>query len=406
MPFVDPSPAVFSEAAFALARGEALRALGMIGREKGAACSLLRGIAYAQLGDLELARETLELVRTASRDPLLGARASAALAEVAITRGDAAEALRSAERAAASLEQLGDTRNAAMQRLVVARAEVLLGRSTAARDTVSGVVATSLPEDVRAVAQLALAEIAVRELAPSRATRAIAAVRDVLDRVPNELLARAVTSLEAELSRPIARLDEAGALKDVDAFGIEAAFQRAVVVDACRRLVASGRATVPLARRPILFALLLPLARAFPGDVPRDELAKRAFEAKRLNDSHRSRLRVEVGRLRKELEGLVSLTATPSGYALSSERPIVVLLPPSDDHDANVALLLGDGAAWTAQAIAEHAGISKRTAQRALSSLVEAGRAAKLGSGRNVQYASASAPIASRLLLLGLVPLT
>jgi hypothetical protein len=178
------------------------------------------------------------------------------------------------------------------------------------------------------------------------------------------------------------------------------------VVDACRRLVASGRATIPLARRPILFALLLPLARAFPGDVPRDDLAQQAFGAKRINESHRSRLRVEVGRLRKELEGLLGLTATPRGYALSSARPIVVLLPPSDDHDAKVALLLADGAAWTAQAIAEHAGISKRTAQRALSLLVESGRAVKLGSGRNVQYASASEPIASRLLLLGLVPAT
>jgi hypothetical protein len=155
-------------------------------------------------------------------------------------------------------------------------------------------------------------------------------------------------------------------LKNVDAFGIEAALERAVVVDACRRLVASGLATIPLARRPILFALLLPLARAFPGDVPRDDLAKEAFEAKRLNDSHRSRLRVEAGRLRRELEGLISLTATRSGYALASERPIVVLLPPSDEHDAKVALLLGDGAAWTAQAIAEHAGISTHGATCAI----------------------------------------
>ncbi|HEY6556947.1 MAG TPA: helix-turn-helix domain-containing protein [Polyangiaceae bacterium] len=406
MPLDDHSATALSEAAFALARGEALRALSQIGRAEGALGALLRGIAYAQLGDLELARETLESVRAKSREPLLVARASAALAEVEIASGDASGARRSATRAAAALEQLGDARNAAMQRLVVARAEVLLGRPTAARDTVSAVIATSPPDDVRAVAQLALAEIAVRELAASRAQRAIADARAVLDGFPNDLLARAVTALEAELSRPIARVMEAGEVRAVDAFGIEAASQRAVVVDACRRLVASGRATIPLASRPILFALLLPLARAFPGDVPRDELAKEAFEAKRLNESHRSRLRVEVGRLRKELEGLVALTATPRGYALVSARPIVVLLPPSDDHDAKVALLLADGAAWTAQAVAEHAGISKRTAQRALSALVEEGRAIKLGSGRAVRYASASAPIASRLLLLGLVPTT
>jgi hypothetical protein len=216
-----------------------------------------------------------------------------------------------------------------------------------------------------------------------------------------------VAALEAELSRPIARLHEAGRVSDADAFQIEAALERSVFVDACRRLVASERATIPLARRPILFALLLPLALAYPGDVPRDMLAQRAFATQRLNESHRSRLRVEVGRLRKALEGIVSLSATPSGYAITSERrPVVVLLPPSDDHDARVSILLGDGAAWTAQALAEHAGISKRTAQRALSLLVEGGRAVRLGAGRNVTYASASAPIASRLLLLGLVPAT
>jgi hypothetical protein len=117
----------------------------MVGRGEGEVSSLLRGIAYAQLGDLELASETLARLCATSREPLLVARAAAALAEVAITSGDAAGALWSATRAAATLEQLGDTRNAAMQRLVVARAEVLLGRPRAARDTVSSVIATSPP---------------------------------------------------------------------------------------------------------------------------------------------------------------------------------------------------------------------------------------------------------------------
>jgi len=176
-------------------------------------------------------------------------------------------------------------------------------------------------------------------------------------------------------------------------------------VDACRRLVVGGRVTVPLARRPILFSLLLVLARAWPRSVPRDELAARAFDVRRVNPSHRSRLRVEIGRLRKVLEGLAAEpVATTDGYALSSRRDVVVLLPPSDDESARVALLLGDGAAWSAQGLAEHAGVSPRTAKRALVALVESGGAVRTGRGRNVRYARPGTPIASRMLLLGLVP--
>jgi DNA-binding IclR family transcriptional regulator len=69
-----------------------------------------------------------------------------------------------------------------------------------------------------------------------------------------------------------------------------------------------------------------------------------------------------------------------------------------------VAILLADGAAWTAQAVAEHAGVSKRTAQRALAALVADGRVQRLGNQRGSRYASATGRIASRLLLLGLVP--
>ncbi len=164
--------------------------------------------------------------------------------------------------------------------------------------------------------------------------------------------------------------------------------------------------SVPLAKRPVLFALLLALGRAWPAAVPRDELAARAFETKRVNASHRSRLRVEIGRLRKVLEALGEPVATAEGYVLETTRAVAVLLPPSDDDDARLAILLGDGAWWTAQALAEHAGVSKRTAQRALSALAESGAAIRAGTAKDVRYARPGAPIASRMLLLGLVPKT
>ncbi|MGN6105165.1 MAG: helix-turn-helix domain-containing protein, partial [Kofleriaceae bacterium] len=163
--------------------------------------------------------------------------------------------------------------------------------------------------------------------------------------------------------------------------------------------------TIPLARRPVLFGLLLALARAWPAPVPRDERAARAFEARGVNASHRARLRVELGRLRQAIADLgAAPVATREGYALDSSREVAVLLPLADDDAARLALLLGDGAAWSAQGLAEHAGISRRTAQRALQALVARGDAIRTGTGRSVRYARPGTPIASRMLLLGLVP--
>jgi hypothetical protein len=132
-----------------------------------------------------------------------------------------------------------------------------------------------------------------------------------------------------------------------------------------------------------------------------------AFDIRRVNASHRMRLRVEIGRLRKIMDGLAAEpVATVDGYALSSRRDVVVLLPRSDDETARVALLLGDGAAWSARGLAEHAGVSKSTAQRALAALVERGGAVRTGKGKDVRYTRPGTPIASRMLLLSLVPKT
>jgi hypothetical protein len=154
-----------------------------------------------------------------------------------------------------------------------------------------------------------------------------------------------------------------------------------------------------------LFALLLALARAWPSSISRDDLAAKAFDTRRVNASHRIRLRVEIGRLRKVIDGLgAEPTASADGYVLESKRDVVVLLPPSDDEGARIALLLGDGAAWSVRGLAEHAGVSKSTAQRALAALVESGGAVRTGTGKNVRYTRPGTPIASRMLLLGLVP--
>jgi hypothetical protein len=390
----------------ALAVGEPLRALGLISRVDSALGLMLRGIAYAQLGDLDLAHESLVRAASIADDAHTRARARAALVEIALNTGEPALAAAGAKASAEELAKLGDARNAAMQRLVLARAEVLLGRLGEARHVVEKVVAMELPPDLLALAHLAQAEIAIRALAARAALDSLACARRCLEDAPHPLLERALAALQRELSRPVARILRAGTPRDADLFAIEDVSRgQVLLVDACRRLSIGGHVTIPLARRPVLFALLLALGRAWPASVARDELAARAFEARRINASHRARLRVEVGRLRKVMDGLSAApTATADGYALSSTREVVVLLPPSDDDAARLGFLLADGASWSAQGLAEHAGFSRRTAQRALGALVANGVAVRTGKGKHVRYFRPGGPVASRMLLLGLVP--
>jgi hypothetical protein len=381
-------------AALALGRGDALRALDLVGLSDDPRDLLLRGVAYAQLGDLDRARQMLARA-SGGGDAITHARAAAALVEIALAEGRASEVLSAAKAAETALAAVGDRRNLALLRLAAARAHVLLGHLDAAWNVVSD-VGDALGE----VSALVRGELAIRR---QDATAAASALREA-GRSSHAVLARAAAALHAELAQPIARLHEGGNVRAIDLHGVQAALiGDGFVVDACRRCVRAGRAAIPLARRPMLFELLLALALAWPAAVARDDLARRAFEVRQPNESHRVRLRVELARVRQLLSGIARVEATRTGYVLASPRPVAVVLPPSDDDHARISLLLADGAAWTAQALAEHAGVSKRTALRALAELVEAGRAARIGRGRETRYTGASGRIASRLLLLGLV---
>jgi hypothetical protein len=295
-----------------------------------------------------------------------------------------------------------------MQRLVTARAQVLLGHLGGARRVVEQVLSSQLSPDVRAVALLVRAEIAIRSLAAKEARHALARARRQLARSRHALLERALVALEEQLLIPIARVVERGQARPADLYAVEAACRApALLIDACRRLATAGRVTVPFSRRPVLFMLMLSLGRAWPEAASRDDLAAEVFEARRVNDSHRARLRVEVGRLRKLMSDLsAEPIATDRGYRLSATRPVILLLPPTDDDAARVGFLLGDGASWTARGLAAHAGVSPRTAQRALQALVDRGAAIRTGAGTQTRYFKPGIAIASRMLLLGLVPQT
>ena len=176
----------------------------------------------------------------------------------------------------------------------------------------------------------------------------------------------------------------------------------ALFVDASRHVERDPRTVVSLARRPVLFALARALGEAWPGDVPRGTLVARAFRAQRADESHRARLRVEVGRLRRVLRMLAGVTATKAGFALVPRcaREVVVLARPSKTSMRRCSPFLADGESWSSSAVALALGASQRTAQRALDSLAAAGKVQPFGRGRARRWTTPSVPGFTTTLLL------
>jgi hypothetical protein len=181
----------------------------------------------------------------------------------------------------------------------------------------------------------------------------------------------------------------------------------ALVVDACRNVVRDAGTVVSLARRPVLFALARALGEAWPADVARSALVARAFRGKHADESHRARLRVEVGRLRVELRTLADVNATTRGFALAPRRAreVVVLAPPVEEQHASVLAFLADGESWSSSALAIALGASPRTVQRALDQLAAAGKAHSFGRGRARRWMTPPVPgFPTTLLLPGPLP--
>jgi len=141
---------------------------------------------------------------------------------------------------------------------------------------------------------------------------------------------------------------------------------------------------LPLASRPVLFSLAQALAEAWPRDVDRHALIAHTFRTRRPDETHRARLRVELGRLRALAAGLAGIEATPRGYRLQpgNGRPVVVLAPPIEGAQAALQALLADGAAWSSSSLALALGASQRSVQRALADLLASGGVRAVGHGR------------------------
>ena len=374
-------------AARALASGDPLGALQRVALRDDPPALALRGIAMAQLGELDRARRLLRRAARAfgPREALARARCAVAEAEVALAARDLGWPPRALATAQKALQARGDTINATHARLIAARRLLLLGRVTQAEQALAGCDLQGAPAMLAATGGLVAAEIALRRSCARAAREALGGALLAARRAGIPALVAEVEHALRALEMPAARRIAAGEALLLRLEQVEDVLGSGnLVVDACRRAVRDTDHVVALARRPVLFGIARALAEAWPSDVARDELIGRVFEARRPNESHRIRLRVEVGRLRKELRQLAGVRATTHGFVLDplGARSVVVLGPPVDGEDTMLLALLGDGAAWSTSALALALAASQRTVQRALSRLEAAGRVRSLGRAR------------------------
>ncbi|NCT85646.1 MAG: helix-turn-helix domain-containing protein, partial [Comamonadaceae bacterium] len=209
----------------------------------------------------------------------------------------------------------------------------------------------------------------------------------------------------AALDQPAARRVAAGVARPLRLADVAALLDSgALVVDACRHGVRAGGGWLALARRPLLFTLVRALAEAWPGDAGRDALIARAFRLREADDTHRARLRVEIGRLRALLAGVATITATPQGFALRplDGRQVAVLAPPVDGGE--LLALLADGAAWSTSALALALGSSQRQVQRELAELEAQGRVRAVGRTRARRWLAPPLTGFTTILLLPAAP--
>ena len=396
---------LIAAAARALVAGDALGALKHVALRDDPPALALRGIAMAQLGEHPRARE---LLRRAARgfgahEELARARCVVAEAEVALAMRDLRGSPRTLAAAAATLEARADRTNALQARLIAVRRLLLLGRLDEAASALARLDARCLPPSLLAVAELAAAEVALRSLRTAPAQAALARAHEAAKRARVPALLAEVADARAALDRPAARRLHAGHEQPLRLDEVEALLASdALVIDACRRGLRAGTTWCPLARRPVLFALARALAEAWPGDVDRHALIARAFRTRRPNESHRARLRVEIGRLRALVAPLARIEASTRGFALTprGERAVVVLVPPIDGDQASLLALLADGAAWSTSALALALGASQRTVQRALVELETAARVRSIGRARAQRWLSPPLAGFTTILLL------
>ncbi|MDC6160077.1 helix-turn-helix domain-containing protein [Achromobacter xylosoxidans] len=391
-------------AARALASGDPLGALARVALRDDAPGLALRGIALAQLGDFDRARVLVRRAARAfgAREPVARARCVVAEAEIALASRDLGWPAAALDAARATLERHGDRRNAAYAGYLAGRRLILMGRLEQAEQVLSELDPAPFSPALRAVHELALAGIALRRVQATAARAALARAAWAARAAGIPALRAEVRQASLVLKAPAAHLHRAGDTQVLRLEQVQALLASdTLVIDACRYAVHGAGRTLALASRPVLFTLAQALGRAWPGDAPRDALIALAFRTRHPDDSHRARLRVEIGRLRAVLTPLAEIRATRQGFALTpGAGAVAVLTPPVQDRHAAVLALLADGQAWSSSALALASGASQRQVQRALDALAASGQAHSLGRGRARRWITPPLPGFATTLLL------
>jgi hypothetical protein len=396
---------LITAAAQALAAGDPLGALKRVALRDDAPALALRGIAMAQLGDFARAKELLRNAARAfsPREAVARARCIVAEAEIALASRDLGWPAKALSAARTILEQHGDRLNAAHARYLEVRRLLLIGSLDDAEHMLADFDPTPFPHALRTAHELVVAGIAMRRLRTKAARAALAKAERAAQQAGISPLTAEVESASRVLNTPAARLIAGGKERPILLEEVEALLaSKALVVDACRNVVRDLRTAVSLVTRPVLFALARALGEAWPLDVPRDALLARAFGARFVDESHRMRLRVEIGRLRKMLRPLADISATKRGFALMPHRAhdVVVLAQPVEDENSAVLAFLADGESWSSSALAIALGTSQRSVQRALDSLAAAGKVQSFGRARARRWITPPVPGFTTTLLL------
>ena len=396
---------LITAAARALSEGNPLGALNRIALREDPPALALRGIAMAQLGDLVRARALLRKAARAfgPKETVARARCVVAEAEIALVSRDLGWPAKALDAARTTLEAHGDLVNAAYARYLDIRRLLLIGRLDEAEWRLGRLDPALFPPASKAALELVVAGIAIRRLNTKEARAALARARRAARAARIPALSAEVDGAFRGLSAPAARRIASGKERLLRLEEVEALLaSKALVVDACRHTVRQGSRIVLLARRPVPFALARALAEAWPGDVSRDALVARAFGGKQADESHRARLRVEVGRLRRVIRTLAGVRATKGGFVMAPRRAreVIVLAPPAEGEHAAVLAFLGDGESWSSSALATALGTSQRTAQRALDALAAAARVEAFGRGRARRWVAPPVPGFTTTLLL------
>jgi hypothetical protein len=396
---------LITAAARALAAGDPLGALNRVALRDDAAALALRGIAMAQLGDLDRAKILLRSAGRAfgAKEAVARARCTVAEAEIALVSRDLTWRPKALDAARATLEEHGDRMNAAYARYLAVRRLLLIGRLDEAERSLGEIDPTPFPPPLRAAYELVLAGIAIRRIRTGTARAALARAEHAARHAAIPALMAEVEAASTLLTVPAARLIARGEARLLLLEDVEALLaSEALVVDACRHAVRAGGQIVALETRPVLFALARALGEAWPQDVSRGALVAQAFRAREADESHRARLRVEIGRLRAALQAFAQVNATSRGFVLAPRRAseVVVLAPLIEEEHAAVLAFLADGESWASSALALALGASQRTVQRALDALAAEGKVQAVGRGRTRRWMTPPMPGFPTTLLL------